>query len=250
MAAWIEFLAVVVGAAAMAYVIIRLVDRVRGPQPPKDDDDRTGVKIGAAFGVYGIILGFAVVAAQQSYADAEYALRGEMGAVMSVIHVAQSLPTAQGQPILDNLDHYLNSEISEWSHLSQDDFESPSLQSLRELYANVQDLSVDARAAVPQAQLLTSLAAVDTGRANRMLVNSDGTTVFMWILLIGGAMLVISMASLLSFESTRLRTLLIVGMAVLIGVALFAFWSLSSPFSGPIPIDNAPLQQVLQHVHR
>ena len=248
MATWYQLAATVLAITLVTYVVVKVIDRFRRDHAHEVDDDRTGVKIGAAFAVYGVLLGFSVVAAQQTYTDAEYSLRSEMGATMAVLHIAKALPPQEGQPILDSLGNYLRAEIKNWSALSEEEGDSESLRDLRDVFTNVQALSGDRGTSAAQQQLFASLADVDAGRANRLMVVQDTTSVLIWVLLLGGAVLVIAMASLLNFESPRLRYLLLISMAVLIGVSLFTFWALSTPFSGPVPIDSEPLSRVLAHL--
>ena len=245
---WGLLILVVTASCATALFIAWAVGRGRADRITHADDDNVGIKIGAAFGVYGIILGFAVVVAQQSYTDAQYSLRQEAGAAVAAVHVAQALPGGAGQPTLDGLAAYLKADLADWSSLSETALVSTSSSALDDVYVAVQDLSVNPAFSSAQQALFTTLVQIDSGRTNRILVSRDGTPMFTWILLVGGGALVIAMAALLHFESNRLRILLLVGMTALISVALFTIWALSNPFAGPIPIDSEPLQHVLQRI--
>ena len=242
----LEFLGVVVVSCLVALAVAGIVERVRARGARNPDDDRVGVKIGAAFAVYGVVLGFAVVVAQQSYADSEAAVRSEMGAVIATVNTALALPSAQGGPIIDDMRSYLGAEIATWQDLGAAGIKSGSLSAIRHAYADTQVLSASPAASAAQAAIFANLSAIDASRADRILLFHGRFSPFMWALLLGGGLLVIAMMSLLHFDSRILRLGLLFGMASLIGVALFTTWAFSQPFSGPIPISSASLAHVLE----
>lgn len=241
----LEFLVVVLASCGIAFAIAWTIERVRARGTHTPDDDRVGVKIGAAFAVYGVVLGFAVVVAQQSYADSESAVRSEMGAVISTVNIALTLPPAQGEPVVADMRKYLETEIATWRDLGSSDIKTASTSAIRVAYQDTQALSADPTATAAQAAIFANLSAVDASRADRILLFHARFSPFMWALLIGGGLLVIAMMSLLHFDSRVLRLGLLFGMASLIGVALFTTWAFSQPFSGPIPISSAALAHVL-----
>ena len=241
----LEFIVVVLASCGVALLIAWIVERVRARSSHKPDDDRVGVKIGAAFAVYGVILGFAVVVAQQSYADSESAVRSEMGAVIATVNIASALPSTQGEPIVQDMRNYLKAEIASWEDLGSSDISTVSTDAIRVAYDDTQGLSSNPGAAAAQAAIFTNLSAVDASRADRVLLFHTRFSPFMWALLIGGGLMVIAMMSLLHFDSRVLRLGLIFAMASLIGIALFTTWAFSQPFSGPIPISSGALAHVL-----
>lgn len=245
MSSLLEFLLVVLASCLVALAISWIVDRARARRGHTPDDDRVGVKIGAAFAVYGVVLGFAVVVAQQSYADSETAVRSEMGAVISTVNTALALPPEQGTPIVEDMRTYLAAEIATWEELGKAGIATASLTSIRQAYTDTQALSASPDLAAAQAALFANLATVDASRADRILLFHSRFSPFMWALLLGGGLLVIAMMSLLHFDSRLLRLGLLFAMASLIGVALFTTWAFSQPFSGPFPISSDSLTHVL-----
>ncbi len=214
----------------------------------RSDTEQAGVKIAAAFGIYGIILGFAVVVTQQSFMDAEDSLREGSGALRTITRLAETLPADQGQPILDGLRIFLATEIQEWEIRNEPGGAASSAELLQDVYDDVQALSAHPEAAAAQGGMFDALSIVDLGRADRALISEDGLPGLFWFLLFGGGALVLAMAALLHFESNAVRALLLSGMAALIGLALFTVWALSHPFTGPVPIDPGPLQHALDHI--
>ena len=245
---WLLLVLVVAVGCGIAMLITWIVDHVRNGDESSQDDDPVGIKIGAAFGMYGVIIGFAVIVAQQGYTDAQASLREEAGAVMSALHVAHALPPQSGNPVLDAMRTYLTSEIDDWDTFAQQEIGSRSATSLDGLYGAAQSLGAQPVTLSAQQSLFASLAQIDAGRTDRILVSRDGTPLLLWVLLIGGGILVISMAALLNFRSLRLRLLLLLGMGALISVALYTIGALANPFTGPIPIDFEPLQHALANI--
>ena len=80
----------------------------------------------------------------------------------------------------------------------------------------------------------------------RQLVSREAPN-FIWVMLFAGAIIVLSMATLLQFSSRRLRLITLIGMALLIVLALQTIRILSDPITGPIPIRPDPMAQVLSN---
>jgi hypothetical protein len=245
---WLLLVLVVAVGCGVSMLITWAVDHIRHSDDSSPDDDPVGIKIGAAFGMYGVIIGFAVIVAQQGYTDAQASLREEVGAVMSVLHVAHAIPPDVGDPVLDAVRNYLTAEIAGWDTFAQEEIGSRSATSLDGLYEAAQGLGSEPATLSAQQSLFASLSQIDAGRTDRILVSRDGTPMLLWVLLIGGGILVLSMAALLNFSSLRLRLLLLLGMGALISVALYTIWALADPFTGPIPIDFEPLQHALANI--
>ena len=231
--------------ASFSLALSWAVGRSRRSHALRSDTEQAGVKIAAAFGIYGIILGFAVVVTQQSFMDVEDSLREGSGALRSITRLADTLPADQGQPILGALRIFIATEIQEWETLKEPGGATSSAELLQDVYDNVQSLSIHPESAAAQAGMFDALRIVDLGRADRALISQDGLPGLFWLLLFGGGALVLAMAALLHFESNTVRALLLSGMAALIGLALFTVWALSHPFTGPVPIDPGPLQHAL-----
>ena len=246
---WLLLLITVVGASCgFALLLSWTISHGRWNRDNTSDHEQIGIKIAATFGLYGIILGFAVVVSQQTYTDAQDSLRAEAGAANTVVEIAQVLPSAEGQPILHSLANFLQADISGWDSIIEPSTEDTGRSPMEAVFFQIQKLSASPADSAAQLSLFTSLSEVSSARTIRFLVAQHSTPVFTWVLLIGGEILVIAMAALLEFDSRRLRYVLLTGMTGLMTLALFTIWALSSPYSGPVQISSEPLAHVLASI--
>lgn len=232
---------------AVVVLVATIVERFQARRPHQDDE-RLGIKITAAFTTYAVLIGFATLIAQQSYDDSMDALRTEVSAATSITRLAEALPPQNGQPVVDSLGLYVQADLNAWQTLGSPAATPEGTEHLNEVYQNVLDLPVQSGPMMSNAQaaLLDALAELDRARMERQLVGRESPN-FIWVMLFAGAIIVLSMATLLQFSSRRLRLITLIGMALLIVLALQTIRILSDPITGPIPIRPDPLAQVLSN---
>lgn len=242
---WIRMGLVILVVAGVVVVVALLVERLQARRP-HEDDERLGIKITAAFTTYAVLLGFAILFAQQSYDDSVDALRSEASAATTIARIATALPNDSGAPVLASLESYLRADVGSWNDLGSPAATAEGTRHLNAVYQQVinlrtdnDDAFLDARAA-----LLEALADLERARIEREVVTREAPS-FIWIMLILGATIVLTLGTLLQFGSRRLRLVTLVSMAMLIVIALETIWILSNPVEGPLPIQPDPLAQLL-----
>ena len=168
---WLLLLITVVGGScAFAVLLSWAINHSRWNRDFTKDREQVGIKIAATFGLYGIILGFAVVVAQQTYTDAQDSLRAEAGAANTAVAIAHVLPSAEGQPILESMAAYLTADILGWGTLADSTVSDTGRASLDDVFQQVENLSTAPREAGAQQSLFNSLGEVDSARTVRVLV--------------------------------------------------------------------------------
>lgn len=242
---WIRMGVATVVVTGLVVLVAYLVERVQARRP-HDDDERLGIKITAAFTTYAVLLGFAILFAQQSYDDSVDALRSEASAATTIARISSALPNDSGALVLASLESYLRADITSWNDLGSPAATSEGTRHLNTVYEQVIALPsmrdgsfIDAKAA-----LLDALSDLEHARIEREVVTREAPK-FIWVMLVIGATIVLSLGTLLQFGSRRLRYVTLVSMAMLIVIALETIWILSNPIEGPLPIQSDPLAQLL-----
>lgn len=243
---WIRTGIAVLLVVAIVVIVALIVERVQSRRP-HEDDERLGIKITAAFTTYAVLLGFAILFAQQSYDDSVDALRSEAAAATTIARIASALPNNSGDLVLESLESYLKADVGAWNDLGSPTATAEGTRHLNAVYAQVMALqTVDGDSFVnAKAALLDSLSELERARIEREVVGREAPP-FIWVMLIVGATIVLTLGTFLQFGSRRLRMFTLISMAILIVIALETIWILSNPLQGPLPIRPDPLVSLLR----
>ena len=241
---WLIVIGGVIAGCLIAVGVTALVDLVLARKFDDSDDDRAGVKIGAAYAIYGIIIGMAVVSAQGTYDDAQQSLRLEAGTIISSYQIAQALPDEEGKPVLEAFNAYVVADLASWPSLASGDVDLTVPIAMRAVYDAVQSLSAYDDASNAQSTLMSALQTIDQSRANRTFDAQKRLPGLLWALLIVGGIVVIAMAAFLRFKDWRLRFGMILATSVLIALGLITIWALSNPYSSTTGISTTPMDYV------
>ncbi len=242
---WLRTGIAVLVVAGLVVLVALIVERVQARRP-HDDDERLGIKITAAFTTYAVLLGFAILFAQQSYDDSVDALRSEAAAATTIARIASALPNNTGDLVLESLDSYLKADVGAWNDLGSPAATAEGTRHLNVVYEQVMALQTVEGDSFSNAKaaLLDALSELERARIEREVVGREAPP-FIWVMLIVGATIVLTLGTFLQFASRRLRLFTLVSMAVLIVIALETIWILSNPLQGPLPIRPDPLVALL-----
>lgn len=242
---WLRMGLTLVVVIGLVVVVALLMERWQS-RSPHDDDERLGIKITAAFTTYAVLLGFAILFAQQSYDDSVDALRSEAAAATTIARISAALPNESGAGVSASLESYLKADVGSWNDLGSPAATAEGTRHLNLVYQQVMDLQSEDGGAFlnAKAALLDALSDLERARIEREVVTREAPP-FIWIMLIMGAAIVLSLGTLLQFGSRTLRLITLISMAALIVIALHTVWILSNPIQGPLPIQPDPLAHLL-----
>jgi len=242
---WLRMGLTLVVVIGLVLVVALLVERWQSRRP-HDDDERLGIKITAAFTTYAVLLGFAILFAQQSYDDSVDALRSEAAAATTIARISAALPNESGAGVIASLESYLKADVGSWNDLGSPEATAEGTRHLNLVYQQVMNLQSEDGGAFlnAKAALLDALSDLERARIEREVVTREAPP-FIWIMLIMGAAIVLSLGTLLQFGSRTLRLITLISMAALIVIALHTVWILSNPIQGPLPIQPDPLAHLL-----
>jgi hypothetical protein len=78
-----------------------------------------------------------------------------------------------------------------------------------------------------------------------LLEAEQGLPVILWVVLIGGGIVVVSFTYLFGLDSTVIHLLMVAALALIISLVLFTVAALNFPFKGDITIGPDAMEQVL-----
>ncbi|MFD8636600.1 MULTISPECIES: hypothetical protein [unclassified Streptomyces] len=200
--------------------------------------------LGAAFAIFAALS----LASEAGYLRAAEGLVSDEAAAASRLAWAATSPRVRSEPIHAALRDYLQTtRAREWeggSAASADD--AATARAIARL-----ERSVRAEAARPElgspasTELLVSLDSVTSGRRARVAAASrDVPTLYVVTLVAGGLALIVNAGALI-FRSSLRTSLLVVGVASVVGLSLALLFALSAPWNGPFIVSGHPIDAVI-----
>jgi hypothetical protein len=200
--------------------------------------------LGAAFAIFAAL----TLAGEAGYLRTAEGLVSDEAASASRLAWAATSPGVDSEPIHTALRDYLETtRTREWG---DEDAPSGDDPATARAIAGLEEV-VRAEAARPalgspaSSELLTSLDAVTSSRRARVAAASrDIPALYVGTLVVSGLALIFN-AGALTFRS-RLRTsLLVVGLAIVVGLSLALLSSITAPWRGPLVVSGHPLDQII-----
>jgi hypothetical protein len=200
--------------------------------------------LGAAFAIFAAL----TLAGEAGYLRAAEGLVSDEAAASSRLAWAATSPGVDSEPIHSALRDYLKTtRIREWEDgdaLSGDD--PASARSIAGLEEAVRTEAARPTLGSPSSsELLASLDAVTSSRRARVAAASRQIPgLYVGTLVVSGLALIVN-AGALTFRS-RLRTsLLVMGLAMLVGLSLALLFSMTAPWLGPLTVSGHPLDAII-----
>lgn len=209
-----------------------------------------GFLYGALAVIYGILLAFVVFVVWTSYQSASDAVSTEADQLVDLLRLSHGFPPETRAALHHGLRQYTNSVIEkEWPAM-RDGHESPEvereIEGLWQVY-----LGSEAALAPASAALLESLERMgrlaDARRA-RLSKSTSRIPPMLWILLLGGGVIMILFTYFFGIRNVRAQMLMTAALASQIAFILFLIAAIDRPFDGVMQIDTQPFRRVLQRL--
>jgi hypothetical protein len=222
---------------------------VRALVPPDEYDHVQNVAsplmpaLGAAFGVLIAL----TLAGEASYLKSARDVVADEASAASRLAWAATSPGVQPEPIHTALGGYLQAtRADEWRGAGAADGDADVARAIATL-----EQIVRAEAARPElgtpagTELLLSLDAVTGSRRQRMAAASRQIPVLYVVTLVAGGVALIANAGALGFRSSVRTSLLVVGLAAVVGLSMALLFALGAPWRGPLIVSGQPIDAVV-----
>ncbi|MGW0879357.1 bestrophin-like domain [Streptomyces sp. NPDC002671] len=200
--------------------------------------------LGAAFAIFAALS----LASEAGYLRAAEGLVSDEAAAAARLAWAATSPRVPSEPIHSALLDYLRTtRAREWegaAAASGDD--AATARAVARL-----ERTVRAEAARPElgnpasTELLVSLDSVTSSRRARVAAASREVPVLYVVTLVAAGLALIVNAGALVFRSSLRTSLLILGVASVVGLSLALLFALSAPWSGPLTVSGHPLDVII-----
>lgn len=237
-------------ASVVAAVIGALIARRYVSAEALEDHLPAAGAVYATLGVlYAVILGQIVVAAWDRYSAAESAVSNEVGALFSLIRLADALPPGDGEPLRQAAFAYGDAVIDvEWPAMARGEAPSPeAAQALAAMYRAYGAVAAGPLGANPVvAASLTELDALDDARGDRLLASISGIPPLMWLVLVVGGLVTVAFTYMFSVASRTAHLLMVVAVAGTLALLLALVEGLNEPFREPMAIAPEGFAAILE----
>lgn len=209
----------------------------------------SGLYVGAIAALYGVLLGFMVLAVWTRFDGAEARTEEEAATLGTVVRLAHALlPGHGGETVIVACHRYAESvEADEWPAMTRKQESTKTHRAMDDLWEAVlrlQTTSRDESSLVSEA--ITQMTELSRLRRLRLLDCRSGLPPLLWLVLTGGAVITVGSSLLLWTESRRLHALLAACLWLVVGGCLVAAGELSTPFSGDVHIESEVFARALR----
>jgi uncharacterized membrane protein YraQ (UPF0718 family) len=239
-------------AVALAVGGLILVKRFVPIDVRRQHNDVAGV-IYAVLGVtYAVLLGLMVVAVWKEWNQDAVTAEAEASALAEIFWIADRRPESEGHHIQELCRAYARVVVrDEWPLMAEEKSSPKAWKLLDDIRSGLQDFQPATPAQrVIYEQGYVSMRDLADARRQRLLEARQGLPIILWVVLIGGGIVVVGFTYLFGLQSTVIHLLMVASLALVIALVLFTDAALNFPFEGDITIHPDALDQVLNRSSR
>ncbi len=235
----------------LAWFGLRTVRRLVPIEVLQSHHEVAGFMIGVLGAVYGVLLGFVVVALWNQYQDVRGVVEREANGLADLAHIARGFPDLDGRHRLGGtIKAYGRSAIEdEWPAMARRGGSPRTASALDELWRVFLEIDPQTnRESALYDQALNSLK--DLSDCRRLLIFSSRSDLPLVIqfLLWGGGLITIAFTYFFGVKSIRAQSLMTTALTGIIAFNLLLVVVLDNPFDGYLRVTPEPLREVLERI--
>lgn len=200
--------------------------------------------LGAAFAVLTAL----TLASENTYLRSAQDIVSREAADASRLAWASTSPGVESEPIQAALLDYLQAtRANEWHGAnSAESADAATTRAIARLERVVRAEAARAELGTPTStELLASVDAVTIGRRTRIAAAARELPVLYVVTLVASGVALVSNAGALTFRSTVRTSLLVVGLACVVGLSVALLFALSAPWEGPLVASGRPIDRMV-----
>jgi len=197
---------------------------------------------------YAVILGFMLYAVWTTLGEADLNVDAEANAAVDVFRLAQGLPDPQRTQLRGLARDYVDTVISrDWPQMARGELPEQSTAIDQEMWRIVMSV-IPASPSETSAQdhAVSELESLAQRRMIRLRQSKSGLPAMLWwVLLVGGALTIISSCALGS-DNVKVQSLEVCCFSLLVSLSLVTIANIHRPFRGLIHVTDYSFQQARQ----
>jgi hypothetical protein len=248
---WVMTLVLVVLPTLVSGWLLILVRHHVGLQRLTTNNEVAGFKFAVVGVIYAVLLAFAVIVVWGRYSDAEITVVREAGAATTLYRLAGG-PEPEAVATRAALTRYLNVAIGkDWPQMSVGGESPEATTALDELYvAAVRLAQSGARTNPVSVAMFHQLDIITEARRSRLHLALGIVPVVLWWALVLGGVLTVAFTYFFGTVNLHAQVLMTCILAFIVFMGLYVIISIDHPFTGPVQVNSAALQRVLDDFAR
>jgi hypothetical protein len=244
---WLMVPGVLLALVAYSVGLMLICRKKWGPEKLKVNNEVAGFKFAVIGVLYAVMLAFIVVVVWQDYSETGKAVRNEAEAVGDLNALSFALPETEGNEIRTLVaDYAVQVRQSEWQTMTHGLPSRTTANALAHLTHAIFALqATEVRDPILQ-QSLHLLASIQDNRNERLDSANGSVPPIVWIVLIGGAMIILGYPAFFGTSSIAAQTLMTAALAALVALALLPAILLDFPFTGSVTLSSSAFAEALQ----
>ena len=200
--------------------------------------------------LFAVLLGFMVVAVWEAYDAAKTTVSTE-AALVPLYRAAGNLPHGAAERLREYTREYVHAVIEdEWPRQTRGEVgSSKARHQIGNLFRAFGDGTIDVQTKKDFPMTCTAVmqhvTEVTNDRNKRIIMANESVPAVMWVAIMGGAMVIITLTFVIYMESAGPHLMMSSLMAGLIGLLLFSCYILSHPFRGRIAISAEAFEKTI-----
>ena len=243
---------VVLAVSAAAVGGLTLVQRFVSSELRERHNDVAGFVFASVGVVYAVLLALMVIAVWEQYQRARETVETEANAVAEIAWLAHRLPDSERHQLQEQAQSYAREVVDqEWPLMEQGMEEgrgSPQgWELLDDMRATLQN--VEPRTGAEQelyAEGLDQIQRLADARRMRLVQATEGMPTVLWAVLIFGGVVTVGFTYLFGLGNAWVHRLMVLALAAVIALALFAIGVMEYPFSGGARIPTEAFELILE----
>jgi hypothetical protein len=234
--------------ALLVAVVARLAVRALVPAAEHEHVQRIASPLMPALGAAFAIFTALTLSSEAAYLRSAESVVSDEAAAASRLAWAATSPGVQSEPIQSALRDYLQTtRAREWSGEAAASGDDPvTAGAIGRLEREVRSEAARPELRTPAStELLIALDALTSSRRARVAAAAREIPTLYVLTLVASGLALIANAGALAFRSSLRTSLLVAGLASVVGLSLALLFSLSAPWRGPLTVSGHPIDAVV-----
>jgi hypothetical protein len=212
----------------------------------RTNNEVAGFKFATVGVIYAVLLGFAVIVVWEKFSEAENDVALEAGAAAAIYRLAPGIKGDAGAALREGMSAYLRLAVAEdWPAMKHGRGSAGATRALGDLYTALLRYDPPAPVQPVFAELLHQLDVLTQARRARIVMSAGIVPGIVWLVLFGGAFIVIGFTFFFGTANLRAQTLMTGALTILIFSGLLVIIAIDHPFAGSVRVEPEPLATVL-----
>lgn len=196
--------------------------------------------------IYAVLLAFLAVGAWEHLQTAEQQTYDEAARLAVVYRKCDLFP--QGHLIRSELRAYVEELVRhDWPMMQHGETDEQAVKMSERIAFQVRHLPVTSMAQQNvHAEMISGMDQALVDRDSRESLSRTGIAVFLWGILIAGAVVTIGFSYLFAYKNTWLLVAIVGGLGAMVGLILYLIAAVDYPFSGEIRVGSEAFENVLR----